>query len=509
MAPRRTVLTLAGAAVLAAAVGVSLPTPPDAAANVRPQKVVVFGIDGLVFSKVAPLNTPTLDGLVAAGRFSETWLPANPMAPTFSGPGWSTIATGVWPDKHKVLSNNWGSTTNLAQYPDFLTRMERTNSAKSTFAIANWPPLTTTAVGPPIFTDEIDTKISVSGSLPVAEADTEIVTKASAHFKNVGPDASFVYFHAVDTAGHNCGTEQACYRTAIEQTDANLGKVINSIKSRANYANEDWTYIVTTDHGHVPTGGHGGSSIEERRSFVLEVGPGIPNGTTKIAKNVDIARTVLEIQGVPISGSWGLDGRRLGAPATDTFDTLLGSLKPRVDETGIPSTVLGWTQTPPTGWRIDNSRMGTGGMTEWRGWSFTTDEFWNRAQRDQWRENNVRARGVFAVADSDEWSDKTTSGLFDSTLVSRDYDVAGKPYVLVIFKSHYRKEGLETATMTVSFDGGPEKEIVRYTGDVIAKHEQYNVTVPAGASKMVVRWRLSNGDNDFYWAIDDPWVWRP
>ncbi|MFJ8912989.1 alkaline phosphatase family protein [Amycolatopsis sp. NPDC102389] len=504
---RRTPLALAATA-LAAATVLAPPSPEPAQAAARPQKVVVFGIDGLVFSKTAPLKTPNLDALVAAGRFSETWLPANPMAPTLSGPGWATIATGVWPDKHKVLSNNWGEATDLARYPDFLTRIERENSAKKTFAIADWPPLTTTAVGPPIFSDEIDTKVSVDGSLPVAEGDAQIAAKAADHLKNSGPDASFVYFHAVDSAGHTCGTEKDCYRTAIEQTDVNLGEVVNAIKARESYADEDWTFIVTTDHGHVPAGGHGGSSPEERRSFILETGPGIPHTTSKIkAKNVDIARTVLELHGITPEPAWNLDGRRLGASTHDPFDTVIDDLKPRTDETGIPADVLGWTRTPPTGWSVDNSRMGTGGMTEWRGWSFTTDEFWTKTQRDQWRESNVRARGVFAVADSDEWSDKTHSGLYDTTLTSPKYDVEGRSAAKIAFQSHYRKEGQETATVTVSFDGGAQHEVLRYPGDVIAKAESVRVTVPPGAKSMVVRWRLSNGDNDFYWAIDDPQVY--
>lgn len=67
------------------------------------------------------------------------------------------------------------------------------------------------------------------------------------------------------------------------------------------------------------------------------------------------------------------------------------------------------------GWSVDNSRMGTGGVTEWAGWAFATDEFWSRSQRDQWRELNVRSRDVFAVADSDEWDDKSHTGAFDST----------------------------------------------------------------------------------------------
>ncbi len=112
----------------------------------------------------------------------------------------------------------------------------------------------------------------------------------------------------------------------------------------------------------------------------------------------------------------------------------------RVDETGIPASVLGFTHTPPAGWSVDNSAMGNGGVTEWRGWSFTTDEFWTQAQRDQSRESNVRARNVFAVADGDEWNDKTVSGTFDSTLVSPAYPVTGGRGATLTYTTYYRQE---------------------------------------------------------------------
>jgi hypothetical protein len=98
-----------------------------------------------------------------------------------------------------------------------------------------------------------------------------------------------------------------------------------------------------------------------------------------------------------------LDG--VVALPVDPFDSLIGKVQPRADETDVPVDVLGWTHTAPTGWTIDNADLGTGGVREWRGWSFTTDDFWTRAAPNQIREGNVRARGVFAVTDSDEWSD--------------------------------------------------------------------------------------------------------
>ncbi|MGH3714220.1 MAG: alkaline phosphatase family protein [Micromonosporaceae bacterium] len=504
MATTRKVLSLLAATLAAGTVALGVP-PAGADAAVRPQKVVVFGLDGLNFDKIAPANAPNLDALIAGGRRSQTWLYANPMAPTLSGPGWATIGTGVWPDKHKVTSNSWGTSTNLSRYPDFLTRLEQADSAKSTYAIADWSPLTSNSAGQAIFTDAIDARVTVSDAQGYARADAEIAGKAAAQMTATGPDASFVYFGEIDIAGHSCGTELPCYNTAIEHSDAHIGTVINAIKARPTYAEEDWTFLVTTDHGHVPAGGHGGSTPAERSSFVIEYGPGIAAGVPAIkSKNVDIANTVLGIHGVTVDPAWGLDGQRTGTASSDPFDTLIGALQPRVDETGIPSGVLGWTHATPSGWSIDNTGMGTGGVTEWRGWSMTTDDFWTKTQRDQQRENNVRARGVFAVADSDEWSDKATTGSFTSALVSPGYDVSRARTVAVSFGSHYLKEGNETATVTVSFDGGAESVVLKYTGDAIAKLEKLAVNVPSGASRMVVRWRLSHGVNNWYWAVDNP-----
>ncbi|MGW0249597.1 hypothetical protein ACWDYH_23520 [Nocardia goodfellowii] len=79
-----------------------------------------------------------------------------------------------------------------------------------------------------------------------------------------------------------------------------------------------------------------------------------------------------------------------------------------------------------------------GGVTEWRGWSFTTDEFWTAAERGQSRESNGRARGVFAVADSDEWADKIFRGRFNSRPVAPPVPVSGNATATISFVSHYR-----------------------------------------------------------------------
>ncbi|WP_439693810.1 hypothetical protein ACRQ4B_06170 [Curtobacterium sp. SP.BCo] len=202
-----------------------------------------------------------------------------------------------------------------------------------------------------------------------------------------------------------------------------------------------------------------------------------------------------------------LDGQPLTTTSTDPFDTMVGSLSGPVDETGIPASTKGWTHAVPTGWTIDNTKIGTGGVTEWRGWSLTTDDFWTKTDPGQSRESNVRARGVFAVADSDEWADKTHTGQFNSRLVSAPYTVTGGETATVSFGSHYRKEGNETASVLVSYDNGSTWTTTStLTADAIAAEQSVTVQVPTGKTSMRVAWALINGDNNWYWAIDNPEV---
>jgi predicted AlkP superfamily pyrophosphatase or phosphodiesterase len=230
-----------------------------------------------------------------------------------SGPGWATIATGVWPDKHRVLDNDWGPATGLTQYPDFLTRLKLADSSLTTYAIADWPPLTSDSAGQAIFSAAIDVRVTIEGdTLGLDVADTRVAAEAADYLGRVGPDASFVYFGEVDHAGHTSGAASAYYRTAIENTDRHIGTVLAGIRSRPTYAEEDWTYVVTSDHGHTDAGGHGGSSAPERASFIIHTGPGIPPTTPATEpKNVDIAVTVLSHFGVTPDPTWQLDGRPL------------------------------------------------------------------------------------------------------------------------------------------------------------------------------------------------------
>ncbi|RSS40864.1 nucleotide pyrophosphatase [Streptomyces sp. WAC07061] len=490
------------AAEAAAKAAASAPAPAatPAAAQANTDKVLVIGLDGVVLDRVKAANAPHLGGLMAEGLTARSTLYANPMAATSSGPGWSTIATGVWPDKHGVKDNSFTG-KNYAAHPDFLTRAENAKPSLNTYAAADWEPITSTDQNGPIFSAKVDKRLSLKGDRDgYGNEDPKTAAAASAELRDGNPDAAFVYLGQVDSAGHSYGAASQQYLDAIGRVDTLVGQLLTAVKNRPTYAQENWKILVTTDHGHTDGGGHGGSTIQERGTFVIAKGAGIPAGSVREdVRLVDVAATALAQLGVSTAA---LDGVPLASPDGDPFDTLRPSLQARVDETGIPAGTKGFTHTPPAGWSVDNSKMGTGGVTEWAGWAFATDEFWSQAQRDQWRELNVRSRDVFAVADSDEWDDKAHTGTFDSTLITPKWAVTGGTTRTLDFRTHYRHEAGQTAQVLVSYDGGAPAVVKTYTADAVARAESLQLQVPAGATDVQIRFRYS-GSNNWYWTVDD------
>ncbi|WND37381.1 alkaline phosphatase family protein [Streptomyces sp. BB1-1-1] len=496
---RRTVLAAtAGTAALTALGAPKAHAAPTLPSGTSKDKVLLIGMDGLRHDRIDAADAPHLKAMMREGTYGLSLLYANPMAATSSGPGWSTVSTGVWPDKHGVKDNSFAG-KDYAEYPGLLARLAQVRPGLSTYAAVDWKPLDTQGT----VTPGADAKLVLDGDADGYTAhDATIAAEAEAVIRDRNPDVLFVYFGDSDIVGHNKGAASQAYLDVIARQDAYVGRLRAAIRARSTYASERWTVIVTTDHGHLDAGGHGGSAIEERRTFVLATGPGIAAGARPAdTRLVDVVPTVLKQLGIPVDPAWGLDGKPIQERSTDPFDALHGSLTPRVDETGIPAGVLGFTRTPPRGWSVINNAMGTGGMTEWRGWSFATDEFWSRTQRDQSRELNVRSRGVFAVADSDEWADKSFSGAYDSTLVTPVYDVTGKSAVRLDFTTLYRQDGGQTAQVLASFNGGTPTVVKSYTADVISQPQSLTVRVPSGASSVSFRFRYT-GANNWYWVID-------
>ncbi|MEU7898873.1 alkaline phosphatase family protein [Nonomuraea sp. NPDC049152] len=90
----------------------------------------------------------------------------------------------------------------------------------------------------------------------------QVRPRAERHLAARDPDLAFVYFGDTDEVAHDLGPLCQEYTDALLLQDAFLGRLLAAIRSRATYADERWTVIVTTDHGHVDEGGHGGVPVD-------------------------------------------------------------------------------------------------------------------------------------------------------------------------------------------------------------------------------------------------------
>jgi predicted AlkP superfamily pyrophosphatase or phosphodiesterase len=255
--------------------------------------VLVIGIDGLRWERTHAAPAPWLTGLARAGELSVTLVETGP-AETLSGPGWSSLATGVWPDRHSVCDNTFVG-ARYDEYPDFLTLAKRANSRLSTFAAVDWPPLAWQGT----FGKEIDVVLVDDGEEHGYQATDARVAAAAEHvLRSAHPDAAFVYLGCVDVAGHLFGPLSDPYREALVAVDRWVGDLVDAVQARPSYPDEDWLVLIATDHGHRDEGGHGGLSEAERQTFVLGVSLSGRWTIRPGARLVDIAPTVLAHLGV-------------------------------------------------------------------------------------------------------------------------------------------------------------------------------------------------------------------
>jgi predicted AlkP superfamily pyrophosphatase or phosphodiesterase len=288
-----------------------------APAFAQPSKKVLFiGIDGTRFDSIEKAQTPNLDGLMQDGIYSPTCLILGERYKkndTVSGPGWSSILTGVWADKHGVQNNSFAG-MNYAEYPHFFARLKETRPDVRAISLVTWKPIHEKIVSAADVSLNYESK---ERGLPGYErSDAEATDEAVRQLTAGNPDVLFLYIGQVDETGHAHGFHPAVpeYIAAIERADKLVGRAISAMKSRPSLSSEDWLVIVTSDHGGKGKnhgGGHNDPDV--LNSFLIVSGPSARRGTfAEQVYLVDAPVTALAHLGVKPNDAWKLDGRAVG-----------------------------------------------------------------------------------------------------------------------------------------------------------------------------------------------------
>lgn len=264
-------------------------------------KVLVIGIDGVRGDAMEGATMPNVRSLLphaAASFHVSTQL----TGPTSSGPGWTSILTGVGPDRHRIVANeNYANRDRT--WPTFLARAHDALHLRTAVA-SQWPDIP----GGIVEGDAMDVRSSGDGA---SVSNTMVRWLRAAQY-----DVHFVHFDDVDHAGHDTGfaLTNPAYRAALEGVDRLVLPLFDAIVARPGIADERWLVVVCTDHGGAGTS-HGALDRDNRDIPLFVAGPTVnPRMPEGFVSHMDVHPTVMRFLGVVPPASWRLDSRPLGVP---------------------------------------------------------------------------------------------------------------------------------------------------------------------------------------------------
>ncbi len=264
------------------------------------KRAILIGIDGCRIDSLRAADTPNLDHLANNGAASY-FTQCSYGQPTYSGPNWATILTGVWADKHFVLDNNFFF-SNLDEYPTVFERIREAKPDAFLSSIVNWEP--------------INTRLVTRANSEISAVSDEWVTQlAVCSILRDGPDFSFIQFDELDAAGHRGGyhPENQDYLSTLSRIDGYIGEIMEVIQQRIDKFDENWLIIISSDHGGTASGNHGGLTAEEVFVPLFFYGQDALNRpiSRPVPFNTDIVPTLLGFLELETDPAWNLDGRTL------------------------------------------------------------------------------------------------------------------------------------------------------------------------------------------------------
>ena len=273
--------------------------------------VFIIGVDGAgtYFEKDYMTNFHRIfeNGAVRYGVRTET--------KTDSGPNWTSILTGVSYFKHGAENGvvQCEEERKFPQYPSIFRYVRNAMPDAELASFCNW-----SAINAGIVEDDI-------GVNKLNCAPDDVLTDKVVEYIEAGnaPTLFFIHFDAVDAAGHAHGSSSEEYADAMKASDERIGRIYDAIE-RAGLM-EDGLFLVTADHGHKTTGGHGRFSKIESLSTIALTGKTVKEGGTLDfdTKLRDVAAIALYALGIKCT-TWHFSAK---VPA-NCFKDVLGQIRP-------------------------------------------------------------------------------------------------------------------------------------------------------------------------------------
>lgn len=225
------------------------------------KKALLFMLDGTRADGLLSADTPNLDS-VRFGTWADGYKGAYTFqaytsldAPPSSATNHVAILTGVTATKNGCYENGQTASAKYDQYPTVSKMLQSEIPNFKSAWLYMWSEdrdiqTEATYIGPPQGdVQNVDDAVAIlDGTFPTKEG--ELGSKW-----NEGDDIDLlmIYNDGIDANGHRHGFSVTCpeYMDYIEEVDRMIGRILTAIKSRPNFADEDWLLIFNADHGGI------------------------------------------------------------------------------------------------------------------------------------------------------------------------------------------------------------------------------------------------------------------
>lgn len=224
------------------------------------RRVIVISIDGVTGSELKTIAPPAITALLPASKYSFATFKS---AVATDAASWTSMLTGVPYAKHLVATDDFQPTSdpNSGEHDAVPIRRNVLDYIMSgigtkTAFISPWANLRN-------YVKVADYRPVVNSDLAAKDSTISLLSK----YEGIG--ATMVNFREAEAAGANGGyvASNAAYKDAILKADGYVDEIIKAIKARKTYANEEWLFIITSNHG--------GSSDNPTAGFMVVNNPSL------------------------------------------------------------------------------------------------------------------------------------------------------------------------------------------------------------------------------------------
>jgi hypothetical protein len=272
------------------------------------QQVVLVLIEGLSYD--ASLEMPYLGDLREQGFEA----PCRGSYPSSSQTAWTTLISGAGPEINDApLVEIPYETTSYLTVDDLFTEARRANLTTAIAGPQRWEKL--------IPEEALGRSFLVPATDP--ESDARVTQEVLSLMENVPPNFLLVQLSQVGQAAQHYGTNSPQYQAAVLQADSQVQDIAQAMSLKRN------VLIVTSDHGYLPDGGHGGADEEVVLTPFVMVGGRVAPGSQDEIAQTDVAPTIAALLGTAVPSA---------AQGEILFDALL------LDEAESTEKWVSWSQ---------------------------------------------------------------------------------------------------------------------------------------------------------------------